>query len=80
MTPGSTGANLARQLGVSRARISQVLRLLDLAPEAVQTIAALGDPLRSPIMTERSLRSLVDLPIADQIRIATTLARRSQPT
>jgi len=65
-----SGANLARRLGISRARISQVLRLLDLTPEAVETIAALGDPLPMPIVTERSLRVLIGLPIDDQIRAA----------
>jgi hypothetical protein len=76
-TPNMSGANLARRLGVSRARISQVLRLLDLAPEAVGIIVAFGDPLPAPIVTERSLRVLIGLPIDEQIRAAHGLAFRS---
>ncbi len=52
-------ADLARKLGVSRARGTQVLRLLNLAPEVLRVIAALGDPL--PIVTERRLRPIVHL-------------------
>ena len=37
-------ADLARKLGVSRARVTQVLKLLGLAPEVLGTIAARGDP------------------------------------
>jgi len=59
-------ANLARMLGVSRARVTQVLGLLALAPEVVQALAALGDPLAKPIVTERRLRTILKLPIAEQ--------------
>ncbi|MHB1131057.1 MAG: hypothetical protein ACYC4L_01580, partial [Chloroflexota bacterium] len=59
-------AELARRLGVSRARISQVLRLLDLAPETKDVIARLGDPLPSHILGERALRSLHKLPAEQQ--------------
>jgi DNA-binding MarR family transcriptional regulator len=52
-------ADLARQLAISRARVTQVLHLLKLAPEVVRTIAALGDPLPSRIIIERTLRSIV---------------------
>lgn len=55
---GSSRAELARLLGVSRARVTQVLGLLELAPEVVTAIAALGDPMPGPIVTERLLRSL----------------------
>ena len=53
---------------VSRARVSQVLRPLSLAPEVMETIATLGDPLPSPIVTERRLRSIVNLPPEEQRR------------
>jgi hypothetical protein len=45
-----------------------VLRLLRLAPEVLKAIAALGDPLPSPIVTERRLRPLVNLPQEEQRR------------
>jgi len=59
-------ADLARQLGVTRARVTQVLGLLELTPEVVEALAALGDPLSKPIVTERSLRSLLNLPASKQ--------------
>jgi hypothetical protein len=55
----STQADFARQHGVSRARVTQVLHLLNLTSDVLYTIAALGDPLPSRIITERSLRSVI---------------------
>jgi hypothetical protein len=60
-------ADLARELGVSRARITQILGLLDLAPAVVHAIGALGDPLSRPIVTERMLRPLLKLPVDRQM-------------
>jgi DNA-binding XRE family transcriptional regulator len=65
--PGLTRADLARQVGVSRARITQVLHLLDLAPKVVETFAALGNPMPMPYVTERSLRPLTGLPFDQQL-------------
>jgi len=62
----SCPADLARHLGISRARATQVLRLLKLCPEVLDLVASLGDPLPSPVITERSLRPLVDLPPEEQ--------------
>ena len=59
-------AALARELGVSRVRVTQILRLLKLSPEVLEKIAELGDPLISLIMTERKLRLLVNLARAEQ--------------
>lgn len=61
-------ADLARQLGVTRARVTQVLGLLDLAPEVVNILAALGNQLTRPIVTERMLRRLLNLPAEEQHR------------
>jgi len=47
-------ADLDRKLGMRRARVTQVLALLDLAPEVVEPLAALGDSLPKPIVTERA--------------------------
>src|SRR5262245_16269641 len=52
----SSPAVLARKLGISRARVTQVLHLLSLAPEVQRQLMALGDPLSSPLVTERKLR------------------------
>ena len=59
---------LARKLGVSRVRVTQVLNLLRLAPEVLETAAGLGDPLASPIVTERKLRAIVSLARTEQKR------------
>ena len=61
-------ADLARQLAVTRARVTQVLGLLDLAPEVVQAIVALGDPLPRPVVSERMLRPLLKVPAGEQKR------------
>ena len=63
----SSRADLAREFGVSRARVTQILGLLDLAPEVVHTVVGLGDPLHHPIVTERMLRPLLKLPVNRQM-------------
>ena len=59
-------SDLACHIGVSRARVTQVLRLLKLSPEILEMVSALGDPLPSAIVTERSLRPVVELPPEEQ--------------
>ncbi len=59
-------AGLARQLRVSRARIPQILNLLQLSPVGVEMIFSLGDSLRNPIVTERRLRPLISLSLEQQ--------------
>jgi hypothetical protein len=66
-------ADLARTLGVSRARVIQVLRVLRLTPEVLKTITELGDPLPTPIITERMLRPVVGLSSDEQQRWITTV-------
>jgi hypothetical protein len=66
-------ADLACKLGVSRARVTQVLRLLRLTPEVLKAIAALGNPLPSPIVTERRLQPVVNLPQEEQRRRVGTI-------
>ncbi len=61
-------AALARKLGVTRTRVTQVLGLLDLAPGVVHAIAAFGDPLPRPIVSEPMLRPLLTLPAGEQKR------------
>lgn len=61
-------ADLARKLGVSRARVTQVLGLLDLAPPVLEAVVGLGDPLPAPVVTERSLRPLLKVPAEEQGR------------
>lgn len=67
-------ADLARQIGVTRARVTQVLGLLDLAPQVLEAIVGLGDPLSEPVVSERSLRPLLNLPAEEQGRAFAGLA------
>ena len=53
-------ADLSRKVGVSRARVTQILNLLKLPCDVIERVSALGDPLPKPIVTERSLRILLD--------------------
>ena len=52
----------AKAIGVSHARVSQVLGLLRFGPPVLRKIEALGDPLSSRIVIERKLRPLIMLP------------------
>jgi hypothetical protein len=52
-------ADLSRKLGVSRARVTQILNLLKLPEEIIRKIRAAGDPLSKPIVTERGLRLIL---------------------
>jgi hypothetical protein len=61
-------ADLARRIGVSRARVTQVLGLLALSPKALRRITTLGDPLEYPIIAERQLRPIVHCRPRDQER------------
>jgi len=62
----ASAAALAWQLRVSR--VTQVLRLLRLTSEARRLIAAFSDPLSMPIVTERSLRPIINLPPSEQLQ------------
>jgi hypothetical protein len=64
----SDQADLARKKGLSRARVTQVLNLLRLAPRAIRIVLDLGDPLPSPMVTERQLRQLINLPRHSQLK------------
>jgi len=71
-------ADLTRQLGLSRARVTQVLSLLTLAPEVVELIDRLGNPLPAPIVTERFLRSILELDKLGQMsRVQDRMIKRS---
>jgi hypothetical protein len=58
--------DLARQLGVSRAYVTQVLQLLELAPEVREKVACLGDPTEELVIGSHTLRSLTGLPVREQ--------------
>ena len=60
-------AELARQLGFSRAHVTQVLSLLHLAPEVQETIVGLGDPIKEKWIGIHTLRSLLRFPAEQQV-------------
>jgi len=56
LAEGISRSELARRLGVSRARVTQWLELLELPAGKLEEIAALGDSWNRQVMTERALR------------------------
>jgi hypothetical protein len=58
---------LAQTLGVSQARVSQMLGLLKLTPSFIDAIVQLGDPMSERTVSERSLRRLVRMDHRQQI-------------
>ncbi len=55
-------ADIARREGITRARVTQVMGLLRLAPEIQQQVLSLPDMIRRPAITERALRPIAQLP------------------
>ena len=66
---GLRPVDLASKLGVSRARVSQVLRLRRLAPEVKDLLMNLGDFLTWVPISERELRALVALSVTEQMMV-----------
>ena len=56
-----TQADLAREMGVSRVRITQVMSLLRLAPEVQERLLGLGDQQTIRFFRERRLRPLAQI-------------------
>ncbi|GAB4142378.1 MAG: hypothetical protein Fur0037_09560 [Planctomycetota bacterium] len=54
-------AEIARREGLTRARVTQVMGLLRLAPEIQQHVLSLPDMVRRPAITERALRPIAQL-------------------
>ncbi len=77
-------SGISRRLGVSRARVTQILRLLELAPVVLASVVLasveeFGDPMSSPRIGERTLRPLVGLPIQEQIERLNSIIAKSVP-
>ncbi|MGE5595225.1 MAG: hypothetical protein ACM3S1_04215 [Hyphomicrobiales bacterium] len=60
---GESQADLARRLGISRARVTQVLQILDLDPAALEMLDRSSGPA---LVSERVLRRLKALPSESQ--------------
>ena len=58
----SNQAAIARREGITRARVTQVMGMLRLAPEIQKHILSLPDMVRRPAITERALRPIAQLP------------------
>lgn len=55
-------AEIARREGITRARVTQVMSMLRLAPEIQKHILSMPDAVRRPAITERALRPIAQLP------------------
>ena len=62
-------AALARLKGISRARVTQILNLLNLNSLVIQELERLCDPLKSRIVTERMLRPYIGKSSKEQIEL-----------
>lgn len=54
-------AAIARREGLTRARVTQVMGLLRLAPEILERVLALPDMAQRPTITARSLRPIAQM-------------------
>ena len=57
----SSQTAIARQEGITRARVTQVLGMLRLAPQIQERVLSLPDVVRRPAITERALRPVAQL-------------------
>ena len=72
---GARPCDLAAELRLSRARITQLLRLLRLAPRAIEAIEQLGDRWPRRLIGEHTLRGLVDLTESSQLLVIEKLMK-----
>ena len=63
-------AELARREGVTRARVTQIMMLLRLAPDIQARVLALPATAERPILSERMLRPITCMPDLDRQLIA----------
>jgi hypothetical protein len=54
-------AEIARRVGITRARVTQVMGLLRLAPEIQEHILSMPEVVRRPAITERVLRPIAQI-------------------
>lgn len=58
---GVIQADIARREGLSRARVTQIMDLLNLAPDIQKYILSMPEAVRRPSITERALRHITKL-------------------
>ena len=54
-------AELARLKGISRARVTQILRLLKLDKNIIDNLEQIGDPMDRKVISEKELRKIIHL-------------------
>ena len=52
-------SDLARKLGISRARVTQILNLLKLDKSMITNLEQIGDPMDKKVISERELRKII---------------------
>ena len=57
----SNQADIARREGITRARVTQVMGMLRLAPQIQQHVLSMRDMARRPAITERALRPIAQI-------------------
>ena len=72
-------AALAREMGVTRAHVTQVMRLLNHSSEVKGVVLALGDPMMGWAIGFHTLRSLAALPPEVQQKRTLALLARQAP-
>jgi hypothetical protein len=66
---GADPANIAHREGLSRARVTQIMGMLRLAPEIREQILSMPEGIRRPVVTERMLRPIGTIADSrDQVR------------
>ena len=76
-------SEFACHLKVSRARVTQIMNLLNLSPKVIDIISSLGDPISNPIAAERMLRPLLGLVTEKQIELVNIMlskCKHKQPS
>jgi hypothetical protein len=63
-------AAIARREGITRARVTQIMVLLRLAPEIQKRIPALPETVARPVVTERALRHMAQIESHDKQLVA----------
>ena len=63
----SNQAAIARREGITRARVTQVMGMLRLAPEIQRHILSMPDVVRRPAVTERALRPIAQFEGREQV-------------
>jgi hypothetical protein len=73
-------AELARREGVTRARVTQITKLLGLAPDIQEAILTLPAGTPERLVTERRLRPLADMTSMEQRAAFRALIRERLPS